>query len=78
MAEAYRIQGETGANDYIADYVTPGAAQIEISGADSFGRACGGKRAGGQFRRLWRRGGLGQRAPSRVSAWSMSQAGPRL
>lgn len=39
------VQGETGANDYIADYVTPGAAQIEISGADAFGRACGGKRA---------------------------------
>ena len=39
------IQGETGSNDYIADYVTPGAAQIEISGADAFGRACGGKKA---------------------------------
>ena len=50
------IQGETGMNDYIADYVTPGAAQIEISGADAFGRACGGKegqhpavRAGGRL-----------------------------
>jgi heat shock protein HslJ len=40
------IQGETGANAYIADYVTPGAAQIEISGADAFGRACSGRRAG--------------------------------
>lgn len=39
------IQGETGVNDYIADYATPGAAQIEISGADAFGRACGGKKA---------------------------------
>ena len=40
------IQGQTGANDYIADYATPGAAQIEVSGATAFGRACGGKKAG--------------------------------
>jgi hypothetical protein len=39
------IQGETGLNDYIADYTTPGAAQIEITDPSTFGRACGGKRA---------------------------------
>lgn len=40
------IQGETGMNDFIADYTTPGAAQIEITDIDAFGRACGGQRAG--------------------------------
>ena len=39
------VQGETGMNDFLADYVTPGAAQIEISGATPFGRACAGRRA---------------------------------
>jgi len=39
------IQGQTGANEFIADYATPGAAQIEISGTTAFGRACDGKKA---------------------------------
>jgi hypothetical protein len=39
------IQGETGMNDFIADYTTPGAAQIEVTDVGTFGRACGGPRA---------------------------------
>ena len=39
------VQGQTGMNDFLANYVTPGAAQIQISGAAPFGRACAGRRA---------------------------------
>ena len=39
------VQGQTGMNDFLADYVTPGAAQIQISDAAPFGRACAGRRA---------------------------------
>ncbi|HKZ90768.1 MAG TPA: META domain-containing protein [Candidatus Limnocylindrales bacterium] len=40
------IQGSTGVNDYIANYAIPGAAQIRITEASPFGRACGGRKAG--------------------------------
>jgi heat shock protein HslJ len=43
--EAAILSGETGANDYYADYETPRAAQIRISGAEVLGRGCAGKRA---------------------------------
>jgi heat shock protein HslJ len=39
------VQGQTGVNDFLANYVTPGAAQIQITGAEPFGRACAGRRA---------------------------------
>jgi len=40
------IQGETGKNDYIAEFSTPGAAQVEILGSTVFGRTCDGKKSG--------------------------------
>ena len=39
------VQGETGPNAYLADYETPGAAQIRITDADAFGRGCRGRAA---------------------------------
>lgn len=35
----------TGSNGFLADYATPGAAQIRISGASTDGRACNGAKA---------------------------------
>jgi heat shock protein HslJ len=40
------VQGSTGVNDYIANYATPGAAQIRISDASPFLEVCSRGRAG--------------------------------
>jgi heat shock protein HslJ len=39
------IQGSTGVSDYVADYATPGAAQIRVTDATPFGSACARARA---------------------------------
>jgi heat shock protein HslJ len=39
------VQGETGPNSYLADYETPGAAQIKVKDATPFGRGCRGRQA---------------------------------
>ena len=39
------IQGETGKNSYIADYVTPRASVMDISNVETIGRKCNGRKA---------------------------------
>jgi hypothetical protein len=40
------VQGSTGVNDYIANYATPGAAQIRITDASPFLEICSRGKAG--------------------------------